>query len=180
MLRGLRHSCLVGLLALTLRSTALADSMTVTQSVNVTLSPNGKVTVPASITLLSSALAFSAFTAALPVLFRARTSPTGLGTITVQATGDFTPAGGPSIAAGMLTYTCAAAAYGTACSGTQTVSTTSQRPVVNLPASACTGGGNGCSSADPASVDLLFRLENDASIPTGSYSVQLTFTISCT
>lgn len=51
MLRGLPHSCFVGLLALTLRSSALADSMTVTQNVNVTLSPNGKVTVPASITL---------------------------------------------------------------------------------------------------------------------------------
>ena len=53
MLRGLPHNCLVGLLALILDSSVLADSMTVTQSVNVTLSPIGKVTVPASITLLT-------------------------------------------------------------------------------------------------------------------------------
>jgi hypothetical protein len=138
------------------------------------------VSVPASITLLSGSLAFSAFMAALPVLFRARTSPSGLGTITVQATGDFTPSGGPSVSAGMLTYTCSAAAYGAACSGTQSVSTTSQRPVITLPPGACTGGGNGCSAADPATVDLLFRLENDASVSTGAYSVQLTFTVSCT
>jgi hypothetical protein len=170
----------VGLLAFAFQSPVLADSLTVTQSINVTLSPNGKLTVPSSITLLNGALAFSAFTAALPVLFRARTSESGVGSITVQATSDFSPAGGPSVNTGILTYTCAAALYGTACSGTQTIDTTSQRPVVNLPSNACTGGGRGCSPSDPASIDLQFRLENDVSIPTGTYSVQLTFTVSCT
>jgi hypothetical protein len=177
---SLAHSCRVGALALCFQSSVLADSLVTTQSVSVVLSPLGKVTVPASISLLSGSLAFSAYTAALPVLFRARTNATGSGTITVQAAADFAPSGGPSVTTGMLTYTCAAAAYGTACAGTQTVSTTSQRPVITLPPSACTGGGNGCSSADPASIDLLFRLENDVSIPTGNYSVQLTFTVSST
>jgi len=170
----------VGLLALGFQVPVVADSLTVTQSVNVTLSPNGKLTIPSSITFLSGNVAFSAFTAALPVLFRARTSTYGSGAITVQATSDFSPAGGPSIAAGMLTYTCLEALYGTPCSSTQAISTTSQRPVVTLPSKACTGGGNGCSSADPASVNLLFRLENDVSVQPGNYSVQLTFTISCT
>jgi len=156
------------------------DSMAATQSVIVSLSPNGKLTVPPAVTLLSGGVAFSAFTANLGVDFRARTSATGAATITVRATGNFAPSGGPSIPAGHLTYTCAAAPYGSACTSTQTVSTTVQTPVITLPSRACTGGGGTCSAADPASVNLSFRLENDVSIPTGTYSVQLTFTISST
>ena len=177
---SLAHCSCVGLLAFGFQVPAVADSLTVTQNVNLVLSPNGKLTVPSSITLFSGNTPFSAFSGTLPVLFRARTSSYGVGAITVQAASDFSPAGGPSIAAGMLTYTCLAALYGTPCSGTQAVSRTVQRPVVNLPSKACTGGGNGCSSADPASVNLLFRLENDVSVQPGNYSVQLTFTISCT
>ena len=177
---SLAHSCCVGLLALGFQTSGLAASLVSTQSVTVALSPKGTVTVPASITLLSGSLAFSAYTATLPVLFHARTSASGLGAITVQASSNFAPSGGPTVTTGMLTYTCSAAAYGTACASAQTVSTTSQRPVINLPPAACTGGGNGCSSADPASTSLLFRLENDVSVPTGAYSIQLTFTVSCT
>ena len=176
----LAHCCRVGCLALWLPPAVLADSMAATQSVSVVLSPVGKVILPASITLLNGALAFSPYTASLPVLFRARTSAAGSGSITVQSSGDFTPSGGPSVAAGKLTYTCAAAAYGAACTGTQIVSPTVQRPVLTLPRSSCIAGGNGCSTVDPASINLLFRLENDVSLPTGTYSVQLTFTISCT
>lgn len=127
-----------------------------------------------------SGVAFSAYTGTLPLTFRARTSAAGVGSITVQASSDFTPAGGPSAAKGMLTYTCTSGGYGSACSGTQTVSVTAQRPVLTLGSQSCTGGGSECSAADPASVDLTFRLDDDASVPADNYQVQLTFTISCT
>jgi len=157
-----------------------AGSATATQTVSITLSPLGKIYVPSSVNMLKTGTAFSAYSGAVPLTFRARTSAAGTGSVTVQATGDFTPAGGPSVAGGMLTYTCTSGGYGTACSGSQTVSVTTQRPVLTLGSSACTGGGSGCSATDPASVDLTFRLDNDPTVPTGNYQVQLMFTISCT
>lgn len=159
---------------------AHAGSATATQSVSIVLSPQGKIYVPSSLDLLKSGTAFSAYSGVLPFTFRARTSAAGTGSITVQATGDFTPSGGPSVAGGMLTYTCTSGGYGVACAGTQVVGVTTQRNVLTLGSGSCTGGGSGCSATDPASANLNFRLDNDATVPTGSYQVQLTFTISCT
>lgn len=168
-------------LGLTLASgAAYSGTATATQTVSIALSPLGKIYVPSTLNLLMSGAAFSAYSGAVPLTFRARTSATGVGSVTVQASGDFAPAGGPSVANGMLTYTCTSGGYGSACPGTQTVSVTAQRPVLTLGSQSCIGGGSGCSAADPASVDLTFRLDNNASVPTGNYQVQLTFTISCT
>ena len=159
---------------------AQSGSATATQTVSISLSPLGKIYVPSSLNLLKSGTAFSAYNGALPLTFRARTSAVGAGSITVQANGDFAPTGGPSINQGMLTYTCVSGGYGSACSGAQTVSGTAQRPVLTLGSQSCTGGGAGCSAADPASVDLMLRLDNDPVVPTDNYQVQLVFTISCT
>jgi hypothetical protein len=158
---------------------AQSGSATATQTVSISLSPLGKIYVPSSLNLLKSGTAFSAYNGTLPLTFRARTSAVGAGSITVQANGDFTPGGGPSIANGMLTYTCVSGGYGSACSGAQTVGGTAH-PVLTLGSQSCTGGGAGCSTADPASVDLMLRLDNDPVVPTGNYQVQLVFTISCT
>lgn len=175
--RNLAWRVLLGLLAAC--SVAQSDFATATQTVSISLSPLGKIYVPSSLNLVKSGTAFSAYTGTLPLRFRARTSAVGAGSITVQANGDFTPAGGPSISQGMLTYTCVSGGYGSACSGAQTVSNTAQ-PVLTLGSQACTGGGAGCSTADPASVDLMLRLDNDPVVPTDNYQVQLVFTISCT
>jgi hypothetical protein len=67
---------------------------------------------------------------------------------------------------------------GTACSGTQTLSTTSTTPVVTFPASACTGAG--CPGTSPQSVQVHFTLVNSTQYKTGTYSAGLTFTISAT
>jgi hypothetical protein len=153
---------------------------TATQTLNALIYPIAKLSVPASVTLTSGSTQFSPFQASLPITYRARTTPTGGGTMTVQVTSDFTPAGGPSAASGVLTYTCSSANLGTACSGIQTASTTIQTPVLTLPASACTGGGGTCSASDPNSLTLNFTVVDDPSYATGSYSAKVTFTISAT
>lgn len=157
-----------------------ADIRTAGQTVHLTILPLGVLTVNSSLLLIRSGGPFSAYMATLPISYRARTTPAGSGAITVQASGDFSPAGGPSIAAGALTYTCATDGYAAPCSGIQTVSSSSSRPVINLGGGACTGGGNGCSANDPAGAAATFLLTNDPSTPTGTYSVTLVFTLSCT
>ena len=106
--------------------------------------------VPASVTLTHTGTIFTAFTGAAALQYRARTSTSGGGAITVKATTDFPCAsGGPCIltpptAGDKLTYTCSGATLGTNCSGTQTVSTTASTNVVTIPAGACTGAGSPC------------------------------------
>ena len=63
---------------------------------------------------------------------------------------------------------------------TLAISSTGQTLVVVIPGQACTGGGGACSSADPNSVSINFVLSNDPGYQTGTYSAQLTFTISAT
>lgn len=123
--------------------------------------------------------AFQPFHTSLAVSYEARTSTSG-GQITLKVIGDFTPAGGPTVSGGGLTYTCASATLGSPCTGTQTASTTAQTPVLTLPASACTGGGGPCSGPDPNTVNLTFTLTDDPGYSTGSYSANVMFTISAT
>lgn len=159
-------------------ATCYADSLSTTQNVSIGISPLGKLSVPSTVAMRTGGVPFAPFTGVLPVSFRARTSPAGGGLITAEATSDFTPGGGPSIASGEVRYTCGGASLGTACSGSQVLSTGSQTPVLTIPAGACTGGGNGCSTADPNSVTISFSLDNSPQYPTGNYSAQVTFTIS--
>lgn len=168
----------LAVLAVALSVTFHAGVAVVNQTVSVTLQPQGKVSVPGGLTLLKGAQAFTPFAGTMTVSFRARTAPATSATITLQASGNFTPSGGPSLDAGDLTFTCGAAAYETACSGTQTVSSTAQRSVVTLPAAACTGGGGSCSAADPATVQVTFLLSNDPAVSTGTYSLPVVFTVS--
>ena len=150
------------------------------QTLNATLLPNAKLSVPASLNLTAGASKFAPFSGTLAISYRARTTPSGSGAITLQVTSDFLPAGGPSAAAAALTYTCGGASLGTACSGTRTASTTVQTPVLTLPSSACTGGGGACSASDPAALNVNLTLTDNPSYATGTYSAQLRFTISAT
>lgn len=149
-----------------------------TQSLTVQTSPNGKLSVPSSAGLTSAGTLFQPFTGSLLINYEARTTPSGSASITIQAASDFSPANGPSVAAGNLVYTCGAASLGTACSGTTTVSTSSQTSVVNIGSSACTGGGGACSSTNPNTVQMNFVLANSPSFHTGTYSANLTLSIS--
>jgi hypothetical protein len=154
--------------------------LTLQNAVNLTVSPT-------TVSLTHTGTTFSNYTSAssITVSYWIRTTPsTGSGNVQVQAA-EFTPtgAGGPVIGSsgGPLTYTCSGATLGTNCSGNQTLSITTQTPVVtSIPAGACTGGGGNCSSAIPNTVSTSFTLTNNPAYKTGSYSSVLTFTISAT
>lgn len=150
------------------------------QTLAATISPGYALMAPATVSLTHSQSTFQPFQASTVLNYEVRTSPAGSGKITLQISNDFSPAGGPSVANGGLTYTCGAANLGTPCSGAQTASTTVQTPLLTLPASACTGGGGACSSQDPNSVNLTFTLSDQPDYATGSYSATITFTISAT
>lgn len=158
-----------------------SDTATVTQTLNAQLAATGKVSVPVSISLTATGAAFSPYTGSLTVNYRVRSTTTGIGgSITVQSTAEFAPSGGPTVASGVLAYTCSGATLGTGCSGTAAMSLVSATNVLTIPASACTGGGGSCSSANPNTVTTNFSLVDDPTYKTGSYSASITFTISST
>ena len=173
----------IGFVILSLPVASLAQT-TVTQTLNVTVVPLGGLYMQASPLALTKTGTFNGYTGTITLSYRARTRQgSGHGTITVKATSDFMPTGGPSIAsppstADKFTYTCSGATLGAACSGIQTVSTTTSTTVVSLGASACTGGGAPCSTANPNSANVTFILTDDSKYKTGSYSATLTRTIS--
>lgn len=172
-----------GLVVLILPTPSPAQN-TVTQTLDITVDPLGSLYMQSSPLALTRTGTFNGFSGSIILSYRARTRQgTGQGTITVKATSDFAPTGGPSIAsppgaADKFTYTCSGATLGVACSGTQTVSTTTSTNVVSLGASACTGGGAPCSTANPNSANVTFILPDDSKYKTGSYSATLTWTIS--
>ena len=158
---------------------ALCDQMSTTQTLSAQVDPYGTVAAPASVALTHAGTTFANYRANVTLNYRARTSAvTGSGSITLQAVSDFTPSGGPTTTTGALLFTCGAASLGQACSGSQSLSTTSASTVLTLPAGACTGGGGACSSADPNSIPLQFDLTNKPNYKTGLYTLQLTFTVS--
>jgi len=171
---------------LLLPSSSQAATGTALQTLSVTISPVGGLYSISALALTKAGTVFNNYTGTIATFqYRARaTDTTGSGSITVKATTDFSCSGGPCIATppspgDALTYTCSGATLGTACSGTQTVSTTASTPVLTLPASACTGGSP-CSlnTPDPNTVSLTFALTNNPLYQTGNYSATLTFTIS--
>jgi hypothetical protein len=76
-------------------------------------------------------------------------------------------------------YTCSSATLGTPCSGTKTASTVGAVSVLDIPASACTGGGTPCGE-DPHTMLVSFSLVNNPRYAIGNYSAQVIFTISAT
>jgi len=182
----MRLAPLVAIVALLLAPTGLqAVTLTTTQTLTADISPEGGLfSFPNTVTLANAGTTLTNFTGSLSVQYRERTTQsTGGGSITVKATADFTPTGGPSVVSPLstgdaLTYTCSGPTLGTNCSGTQTVSTSTATNVVTFSASQCTGGGGSCSSSSPNAVTVNFTLTDDPKYHTGSYSATLTFTIS--
>jgi hypothetical protein len=164
------------MILLALPASGIGDIQTTTQTLSATISPAGKVSAPASVTLTSSGAHFGTYSGSLLVNYWVTTSGGGSGSVVLQASSEFTSTGGPSVEA--VTYSCAGATLGTGCSGTQTIHTSSQTSVVLLPGGVCTGGGGSCSSQDPNTVQLQFQLPNKPHYKTGTYSAQLMFTIS--
>ncbi len=175
MTRGLRIA-----VALALAAGVRGEIASTTQSVSAAIMPVAKLSAPASVALVTSGTTFVTFSGTLAINYRARSTPSGGGVITMQVTSDFSPAGGPSAAAGGLHNICGSASLGTSCTGVQTAGTAAQTPVLTIPSSACTGGGGACSASDPNQVQVIFSLDNDPRYETGSYSALITLVISST
>jgi len=157
-----------------------------TTTVTVTVSAEAALNVTTSSTSLTSlGTNFTNYTGASTLSYFVRTTLSGgSGSITLKVTTDFACTGtgctnvGPSVTnpptnGDKLAYTCSLSGVGTACSGSQTASTTSSTSVATFGANAHTvtfpGGDTGTTS---------WTLTNDPKYQTGSYQAVVTFTIS--
>jgi hypothetical protein len=162
---------------ISLPTCGIGDIQSTTQILSVNVSPNGKLSLPSNVNLLAADTHFGgSLSGSLNVGYWARTSNGGGGSVTIQAESEFTPTGGPSVAG--VTYFCSGATLGTGCSGSQTLSTSTQSTLVTIPGGACTGSGSVCSGAEPNTVLLTLSAPNLPHYKTGTYSAQITFTIS--
>ena len=159
---------------------AQLGTSTGTTTVNVTVAAEAALNITNGTTnLTSTGTNFTNYTGSTSLTYFIRTTQsTGAGTLTLKVTTDFAPTGGPSVAtpptAGdALSYTCTVAAPGTACTGSQTSSTTASTSVGSFGADAHSNlAGNAAS--------VSWALTNDPKYKTGSYSATVTFTISAT
>src|SRR5437867_4508178 len=139
-LRATLRSCSGTLLACAFPVCGIGDIQTTTQTMSANVAPTGKLSIPASVNLQALNSRFGNLAGSLSVRYCARTSDGGGGgSVTVQADSDFSPSGGPSV--GSVSYTCSGATLGSPCSGSQTLTTSTQTSLVSLPSSGWTGGG---------------------------------------
>jgi hypothetical protein len=165
------------LLAFLLPVIAMSDIQTTTQTMSADILPYGKVSLPSNVTLRAADSRFGEnLTGSLTVSYWARTSTAGGGSLTIQASSNFSPSGGPSTSD--VTYLCSGATLGAGCSGSQALATSTQTAAVVFPAGVCTGGGGACSTAEPNTVLLTLSAPDKPHYKTGTYSAQITFTIS--
>jgi hypothetical protein len=129
--------------------------------------------------LTSAGTNFTNYTGSTGLTYFVRTTLSGgSGSITLKVTTDFSPANGPSVGSppstgDKLAYTCFLYGVGTACSGSQTSSTTASTNVATFGADAHTATFPGGDTAT-----TTWTLTNDPKYKTGSYSATVTFTIS--
>jgi hypothetical protein len=170
------------LLLLVLASSAQAQfAASGTTTLSATIAPEAALQINTSTTTLSEAgTTFNlSFTGTTSFTFKIRTTKaTGTGTINLKVTTDFSPSGGPSVltpptAGDALAYTCSLTGLGTACSGSQTASTTSSTPVGTF-------GANALSANAGNSGSVSWTLTDDPQYSTGTYTATVTFSISAT
>jgi hypothetical protein len=149
-----------------------------TTTVSVTIGAQAGLNITNSSTpLTANGSNFSQFNGTTGLTYFVRTSASGgSGSITMKVTTDFSPTGGPSVnspptAGDALTYTCTVASPGTACTGTQTASTSSQTNVASFGADAHTNTAGSTAA-------VAWALTNDPKYKTGTYNATVTFTIS--
>jgi len=147
-------------------------------SLDLNVASEAAIRVDTAATTLTSAGTFNDFTGTTNFTYKIRTTKVGgSGSVTLQISTDFSPVGGPSVAAppdpaDTLAYTCGVAAPGTACAGSLTASTTAATGVATFVANARSlAAGTGGNS-------VAWSLTNDPQYETGSYSATATFTIS--
>jgi peptidoglycan DL-endopeptidase CwlO len=159
----------------------LAHAQTGTTTLSVTVGPEAALTVTTGTTTLSttSTTFGNPFTGTTNLTYEIRTSKTsGTGSLTLKITADFGGTGGPSVATppstgDALSYTCTVSTPGTACTGSQTASTTASTPFGTWGAAAnSTKAGN--------SASVAWSLTDDPVYAQGTYTATATFTISAT
>jgi hypothetical protein len=151
-----------------------------TTTLQVAVASEAAIRIDTGTTNLVSAGSFANYTGSTNYTYKIRTTAVGgTGSITLQITTDFAPAGGPSVAApptvgDTLDYTCTAVAPATGCAGTVTASTTAATSVASFGADARSlAAGTGGNSVN-------WALTNDPQYATGTYQATATFTISAT
>ena len=179
-----KRSIAMGALAL-LFTASLAHAQlgtdSVTSTLNVNVAPEAALTIQTATTNFSAPSNFADYTAG-PTNFTyfVRTSKTGgSGTIQVKISSDFSPAGGPSVAApptasDKLTYSCTVPA---ASSGSVTPCSANSEAATTDTVVATFGADTRSPKAGVAS-SVSWVLSNDPLYETGSYSAVATFTIS--
>ncbi len=169
----------IALLTLTVVAGPVLADDTGNSTVSVTVGAEADFTTVGNATLTTAGSTFLAYTGTTAFTYKIRTSQTtGSGAITLKITSDFSPTGGPSVASpptagDTLSYTCSVASPGTACSGSQTASTSSETSVATF-------GADAHSSASGDSGSVSWSLTNDPVYQTGTYSATARFTISAT
>jgi len=166
---------------LVLAGTAHAQfNTTGTTTLSLSVAAEASLRIDTSTTTLGNVgTIFNDYTGTTNYTYKVRTTKIGgNGTITLKVTSDFGPAGGPSVATppstgDALTYTCSITSPGTACTGSQTASTTAGTSVSTFgpDAKSAVGGNTG---------SVGWNLTNDPQYSTGSYNATVTFTISAT
>jgi hypothetical protein len=150
--------------------TCPALTRTDTTSVTVTIGAEASISVSSPTSLTQAGGGFVAFLGSSTVTFSIRTTKVGGSGSILLLAAEFTPAGGPTVASGNLTYTCGGApAVGTLCSGTQTASTSSSTPVIS------SIGANQKVANTTATVS--WTLMDSPLYSTGAYSAVVTFTV---
>jgi len=164
-------------------SSALAQlgTTTVTSNLSVAVAPESALTIQTPTTTFSTPINFTDYAGTTNFTYFVRTTKAGgSGSITLQITTDFSPAGGPSVAVppspgDALKYSCTvpAASSGTVtqCSGSVTSSTGAATNVATF------GQDTRTKTAGVAS-SVTWDLTNDPFYQTGSYTAVATFTIS--
>ena len=152
-----------------------------TTTLSVTIAPEAALQINTSTTTLTSAGATfnQNYTGTTSFTFKIRTTKAaGTGSVSLKVTTDFSPSGGPSVLTpptenDALAYTCSLTGLGTACSGSQTASTTSTTPVGTF-------GANATSASAGNSGSVSWTLTDDPQYSTGTYTATVTFSISAT
>ena len=165
----------LGLLLMPSLARAQFGTPTGTTTVSVTIGPQAGLNIVNSSTPLT--LTGSNFTGSTNLTYFVRTTATGGGGgITLKVTSDFACGGGPCVGTppstgDALSYTCTVQAPGTACTGTQISSITTQTNLATFAANVHTAAGGSTASVN-------WTLTNDPGYKTGTYNSTVTFTIS--
>jgi len=161
-------------------SLSQAQSATGTTNLSLTVGAEAALTVGSSTALSSSGIAFSNYTGTTSLTYYIRTITSG--TVTMQVTSDFSPAGGPSVATPVngdkLAYNCAMNSPGTHgtvtnCSSNVQASTASATNIASF-------GADSRSASAGNTGTVSWTLTNDPAYKAGGYNATVTFTISAT